>query len=51
MSRLFFAITFVFVSLSAAVSSTADLLATVHEYVADFNKGDAKAMAACAIPD
>jgi ketosteroid isomerase-like protein len=51
MSRLFFAITFMFVSVSAAMSSTADPTAAVHEYVADFNKGDVKAMAAtCANP-
>ena len=42
MGRLFLAITFVFVWVPTAVSSTADLLAAVHEYVADFNKATRK---------
>ena len=51
MRRVSFAIAFVFASLSTALASTADPMAAVRQYVADFNKGDVKAMAAtCAAP-
>jgi hypothetical protein len=51
MRRIFFAIVFVFASLSTALPSTTDPMAAVRQYVDDFNKGDLKAMAAtCAVP-
>lgn len=51
MRTLSFAIVLVVASIPAAASSTKDPMGTVREYIAAFNKGDAKAMAAtCANP-
>lgn len=51
MRRTIFATVYVFASVSTALSGTTDPMAAVRQYVDDFNKGDAKAMAvACASP-
>jgi hypothetical protein len=51
MTKTLLAIVLALVSLSNAVADTSDPMAAINEYIANFNKGDMKGMAAvCANP-
>ena len=51
MHRMIFALAIVLVAASAAASDQTDVMATVHQFVDGFNKGDiASALATCASP-